>query len=305
MNSQHPPSGTAPPIGLIGLGLVGSALGERLIAGGQRVLGYDISTESLAAFRDSGGLTAQDAAEVFAASETVLLSLPSDREVRDVLMEVDAELRAGLTIIDTSTGDPAATMRTGEILAERQINYLDATISGNSGQVRGGEALWMVGGSKDAFDRCRDLFRLLAKQTVHTGSCGSGAKLKLVTNLVLGLNRAALAEGLAFAAALGLEAAPVLDILRASMAYSRIMDTKGGKMIHGDFHPQARLSQHLKDVRLMLAAAARAGQRLPLSETHRDLLEFAESMDLGQLDNSAILRAIEAQRRTEQQEQQR
>ena len=71
-------------------------------------------------------------------------------------------------------------------------------------------------------------------------------------------------------------------------------------MVHGDFQAQARLSQHLKDVRLMLEAAARAGQRLPLSQTHRELLEFAELMGLGQLDNSAILRAIEAQRPPEE-----
>ena len=152
----------------------------------------------------------------------------------------------------------------------------------------------MVGGSKVVFDRCQDLFRLLAKQTIHTGPCGSGAKMKLVTNLVLGLNRAALAEGVVFASALGLEPQQTLGVLRASMAYSRIMDTKGEKMIRGDFAVQGRLSQHLKDVRLMLEAAARAGQRLPLTLTHQALLEFAESMGLGPLDNSAILRAIEA-----------
>jgi len=295
MNSSSPLSGNAPPIGLIGLGLVGNALGERLIGGGHRVSGHDINAESCAAFRDCGGLVARDAGEVFATSDTVLLSLPGDAEVRDVLTGADGALRAGLTIIDTSTGDSEAAMRVGQQLAERQIHYLDATISGSSEQVRRGEALWMVGGSKEAFDQCQDLFLLAGKRAIHTGSCGSGAKMKLVTNLVLGLNRAALAEGLAFAAALGLEAEQTLEVMRASMAYSRIMDTKGEKMIHGDFQAQARLSQHLKDVRLMLEAAARAGQRLPLSETHRELLEFAESMGLGQLDNSAILRAIEAQ----------
>jgi 3-hydroxyisobutyrate dehydrogenase-like beta-hydroxyacid dehydrogenase len=80
-----------------------------------------------------------------------------------------------------------------------------------------------------------------------------------------------------------------LDVMRRSMAYSRIMDTKGEKMITQDFTPQAKLSQHLKDVRLMLAASSIP---LPLSETHRQLLEKAESLGFGDADNSAVIKAI-------------
>ena len=117
--------------------------------------------------------------------------------------------------------------------------------------------------------------------------------MKLVSNLVLGLNRAALAEGLWLGKVLGLEPQVVLAVLRESMAYSRIMDTKGEKMIDGNFAPQARLSQHHKDVRLMLQAAARAGVDLPLTQTHARLLELAERAGYGAQDNSAIIRAFE------------
>ena len=116
--------------------------------------------------------------------------------------------------------------------------------------------------------------------------------MKLVTNLVLGLNRAALAEGISFAHQLGLDLNQALYLLRESMADSRIMDTKGEKMLSGDFSPQARLSQHLKDVRLMLQSAHEANGSLPLTETHRVLLERAVEMGFGDLDNSAIVRAI-------------
>ena len=87
--------------------------------------------------------------------------------------------------------------------------------------------------------------------------------MKLVTNLVLGLNRAALAEGLAFAESLGLDPALSLGVMRGSAAYSRIMDTKGERMIHRDFAPEARLSQHLKDVRLIVDIGRQAGCRCP------------------------------------------
>jgi 3-hydroxyisobutyrate dehydrogenase-like beta-hydroxyacid dehydrogenase len=120
--------------------------------------------------------------------------------------------------------------------------------------------------------------------------------MKLVTNLVLGLNRAALAEGLAFAQAVGVEPEAALEVLEGSLAYSRVMDAKGRKMVEGDFTPQARLSQHLKDVRLMLRAAAGAGLTLPLSEAHRRLLERAEELGWGDRDNSAVINAIRGDR---------
>jgi len=118
-------------------------------------------------------------------------------------------------------------------------------------------------------------------------------KMKLVSNLVLGLNRAALAEGLAFAEAIGIAPAAALEVLTGSMAYSRAMDAKGRKMIEGDFTVQARLSQHLKDVHLMLRAAETAGMSLPLADTHRRLMERAEAEGLGDLDNSAIIKVLQ------------
>jgi 3-hydroxyisobutyrate dehydrogenase-like beta-hydroxyacid dehydrogenase len=136
------------------------------------------------------------------------------------------------------------------------------------------------------------LWETLAATTFYLGAWGNAAKMKLVTNLVLGLNRAALAEGLVFAEATGLSLEDALTVLRNSPAYSRIMDAKGLKMVHGDFTPQARLSQHLKDVRLMFEEAARSGAPLPLSTTHLELLERAEAAGLGELDNSAIIRII-------------
>jgi 3-hydroxyisobutyrate dehydrogenase len=117
--------------------------------------------------------------------------------------------------------------------------------------------------------------------------------MKLVVNLVLGLNRAVLAEGLTLARHLELDLPQTLAVLKAGAAYSTVMDAKGAKMLSGDFAPQARLSQHAKDVRLILAAAGQSGVDLPLSQVHRELLERALAAGLGELDNSAIFRAFE------------
>ncbi len=150
----------------------------------------------------------------------------------------------------------------------------------------------MVGGGAADFARCAVLFAALGSRAIHVGANGDGARMKLVTNLVLGLNRPALAEGLALAEAMGLDLRQTLHVLQSSAAASRIMDSKGGKMIARDFSPVARLSQHLKDVRLIQQAAAAAGLRLPLTEAHRHLLEQAENAGLGAQDNSALIEVI-------------
>jgi 3-hydroxyisobutyrate dehydrogenase-like beta-hydroxyacid dehydrogenase len=150
----------------------------------------------------------------------------------------------------------------------------------------------MVGGEPGAFEQCRDLFDSFAGRAFHVGPCGSGARMKLVFNLVLGLNRAVLAEALSFAARYGVDPAAALDVLKAGAAYSKVMDIKGGKMLTGDFTPEARLSQHLKDVRLILSAAEHCGAKVPLSEIHRALLEQAEAAGFGTLDNSAVIKAF-------------
>src|SRR3954471_2528988 len=139
------------------------------------------------------------------------------------------------------------------------------------------------------------LFRLIAKRWFHVGPWGSGARTKLVVNLVLGLNRAALAEGLAFARACRLDLPAVLEILQSGAAYSRAMDAKGRKMIDGDFTPQAKLSQHLKDVRLILEQGVQTGSRLPFSTLHETLLAELTDSGLGECDNSAVFRAFEGE----------
>ncbi len=285
-------------IGLIGLGLMGSALAARLASAGYGLLGQDLDRARCRALQAAGGEVVPESASIFERCERIVLSLPDSEVVARVLDGVAEWLRPGLLVLDTTTGSPRDTADLGARLAGSGVAYLDATVSGSSAQVERGEVTVMVGGQPADFARAGDLLACFARRVFHLGPWGAGARMKLVSNLVLGLNRAALAEGLAFADALGLDSASALEVLRASMAYSRIMDTKGGKMVEGDFSVEARLSQHLKDVRLILAEADSAGLALPASETHRALLEAAEAAGYGDADNSAILRAYARRRCT-------
>jgi len=273
-------------IGIIGLGLMGTALAERFLEQGFRVVVWNRTREKAGPLLARGARWSENP---LSECPRIIVSLYTSQVVTQVLEQMQNGLRAGQVILDTTTGEPAETVALGKRLAARDVCYLDAPISGSSEQTRRGEATIIIGGDDEAIAVCADLLQVMGKKVFHAGVCGNAARMKLISNLVLGLNRAALAEGLAFAEAIGVSSAAALEILMGSAAYSRVMDTKGRKMIEKNFSVQARLSQHLKDVRLILEAAASEGITLPLSELHRQLLERSEASGLGDLDNSAII----------------
>jgi 3-hydroxyisobutyrate dehydrogenase-like beta-hydroxyacid dehydrogenase len=150
----------------------------------------------------------------------------------------------------------------------------------------------MIGGAADDVQAAAGILEAITPVRFHAGPCGAGARMKLIVNLVLGLNRAVLAEGLAFAEACGVDAGLALAVLKASPAYSRAMDVKGAKMISRDYTPEARLRQHRKDVRLIIEESERNGAGVPLTRLHDELLEQAERAGYADLDNSAIIEIL-------------
>ena len=287
-------------IGLVGLGLVGTAIAERLLAGDFEVIGFDIDSARCKHFKQLGGKAAGSSAEVAQAAKRVVLSLPDTNIVRQVVEGPAGIIEAKTPpkyIIDTTTGDPEETIALAQRLSERQIHFLDSTISGSSRQVRDKEAVFMIGGEKAAFETCMDIFKTLTEKVFYLGPSGNGSKAKLASNLILGLNRVALAEGLVFANKLGLETGTFLELLKATPAYSVVMDTKGKKMLNDDFKAESRIRQPHKDVSLILKYAEKAGQELPLSRVHLDALEKAIEAGDGDLDNAAIIREIKRRKR--------
>ncbi len=289
----------AKKVGLVGIGLVGAALAEQLVSHGYSVVGYDIARERNDQLERVGGKAVNSPAEVAGGVARVLLSLPDTATVRQVVEGPGGILEADAPpayVIDTTTGGPDETIELAEQLAHRGIALLDATISGSSRQIRERQGVFMVGGQRLAFDACLDVFRALSDRVFYLGPSGAGSKAKLATNLILGLNRLVLAEGLVFAEKLGLDLTAFLELLRVSPAYSAAVDTKGRKMVRGDFTPEARLKQHYKDVHLILRYAAQAAQELPLSKAHADILEKAIEAGDGELDNCAVINEVRRRR---------
>ncbi len=272
-------------IGIIGVGLLGSAIAARLGAVGHAVLGYDLVPD-----RRLGASSAQEVADK---TRTIVLCLPTSDVVAQVLGGL--KLIRGTAIIDATTGEPETMAALGAKLEREGVDYLDATVLGSSRVVRDGRAVVMAGGRRPVFDSAMPIFRTFAGRVFYLGPYGAGARMKLVANLALGLHRAVLAEALSFAQASGISPVDALEVLKAGAAYSRVMDDKGAKMLKHDFSVEAKLSQHLKDVRLILAAASAKGAKIPLSQVHRQLLEQLEKAGYGEADNSAIVMAYENQ----------
>ena len=288
--------GNVKPLGLIGLGLVGKALVSRLIGAGHAVVGYDLRDEACGVARGAGVEVVETPAAVPAACRLILLSLSNSAAVDAVLWGergIGRACAAGSTILDTTTARPMETVAHRKRLASHGVRFVDVPLVGSSREIAEGEAVALVGAAEEDFPLA-DLVATFAKHTYYLGAPGQGHRAKLVVNLVLGLNRLVLAEGLALSERLDMDAGAMLDVLRNSAAYSRAMDVKGTKMLERDFEPAARLAQHAKDVGLILELAAESGAHAPVSTLHAELLEQAIEAGLGALDNSAIIEIFRA-----------
>jgi 3-hydroxyisobutyrate dehydrogenase-like beta-hydroxyacid dehydrogenase len=279
-------------IALIGLGLVGTALAQRLHAAGFTVSGYDCDVDARARFIAAGFSATENLDSCAQDADALLLAVYDTAGVLEVIAILERQAVLPPLILDCSTGDPDKLAALGTRLKTQGIDFLEAPLSGSSVQIAAGEALMLLGGDAAVVSREDALLVALSSRYVHVGSYGYGARAKLATNLVLGLNRAALAEGMVFAETLGITRADFLQLILSSPANSAAAHVKGAMMVEERFAPQSRIRQHLKDVDLMCQQAAALGQRLPLSETHAALMRKAVDAGDGELDNAAIIRQI-------------
>jgi 3-hydroxyisobutyrate dehydrogenase-like beta-hydroxyacid dehydrogenase len=285
----------SPPVGLIGVGLMGEAMAVRLIAAGFSVTGFDIDPARTARLAALGGAPAASAADLARRCDPIVLALFDTDQVEAVVaQELLPALGEGTgkVLICVSTCDPDRIEELGGRVAAAGLALIEAPVSGTSGQVRRGEGVGLIGGDEAAVARAAPILEALFPGTFHVGGLGAGNRAKLAVNLILGLNRLALAEGLVFAERLGLDPAAFLAVARGSAAYSQVMDTKGPKMVAGDFAPEGRVRQTLKDAHLILAEAAAAGQDLPLLRVHAEVLEACVRAGEGERDNSIVIEAI-------------
>ena len=279
--------------GMIGLGLLGSAITQRLLEHGLEVVGFDIEPGRAL---ELGIETADSPAQLAARVERIVLCLPDSDAVEEVCGGSSGLLSAAASrlelVIDCTTGDPDRSEALAGRMGGAGIAFVEAEVSGSSELMLSGEAALLVGAEPGSLEAATELLDALSPVVFHLGPVGAGAKMKLVSNLAVGLNRLVLAEALYLAERVGVEPGALLEVLRAGPGHSRAGELKGGKMVKSDYSPEARLAQHLKDVALILDLGDAAGADLPLSRLHRELLARGVEEGLGELDNSSIIEVL-------------
>lgn len=291
----------ATPVGIIGLGPVGSPLSQRLMEAGFQVHGFDPVAERTVAFIQRGGVSLESPASVAQLAPRVLVCAGDSLDTEQLLWASNG-LMSGVKrpthVIDASTIDPDRATTIAQRLDAEGAEYIDATFAGTADVLRQGRALMMMGGGGAAVSSCSDILQALSRRRFHVGGPGQASRARLALTLVAGLNRAALAEGIAFAEKLGLDLIAFVEVLRSSPGHSAALEAKSQKMLTADYRPQAKLRTLHNDVRTMLRYSAKVGQGLPFTELHSWLLAEALEHGEGDLDTAAILEAIRRQRAT-------
>ena len=283
------------PVAIIGLGLMGEVYARRLIAAGIPVTGFDVDAARRARLAEIGGRPVGSIAELAGPARCIIIAVYSTDQVEDVVENHLLPLLgdgSNKIVLCMSTCDPDRVAALAARVVPRGIRYLDVPVSGTSDQVRRGDGVALIGGDRAIADEVAPIFDVLFARRFHVGKIGDGGRAKLAVNLILGLNRLALAEGLVFAERLGLDPAAFLPVAKGSASYSQVMDTKGEKMVRGEFSSEGRAKQTLKDCHIMLDQAAAVGQKISLLEVHADVLEACVRAGEGELDNSVIINEV-------------
>ena len=282
----------AATIGILGLGLVGRALATRLQGCGHALAGCDLSPDARATAAAMGIRVEDSAAALADSCDVVLICVLDDAALVSCAASLAAAPGKAKLVLSCVTASVGATLRAATLLATATTVFADMPLLGSSRQIAQGEALGLLG-MDAAVERTHTvLLADLCPKYRRVGSPGHGVRAKLACNLVLGLNRAALAEGLALASSLGLDEGNFLELLRESPAWSRAVDVAGPRMVARDFAPLSRIRQHRKDLALILEQGQDAGLDLTLTAAHARLLDKAINQGLGEMDNVAIIAAI-------------
>ena len=278
-------------VGIVGMGLMGQAFIMNMRKAGFFIQGYDSDSKRMDELKGMGGHKVHSPAEAARGVKWVITSLPNSGIVRDVIFGADGIIngaKEGLYITDTTTSRPEDSESISAELAKRGIRFLDTPVSGTSTMARMKDLVLIAGGEKKDFEACRPVFEGFSRAAYHMGPVGSGARTKLIINLILNGNRLALAEGLVLAEKIGLESDNLLSLIQDSACSSKTVADKGPKMILSDYSKQGQIKIALKDSRLMIELGQRVGSPMLLTSIYSQLLQIAYEKGYAEKDTVAF-----------------
>ncbi|HEY6675167.1 MAG TPA: NAD(P)-dependent oxidoreductase [Terrimicrobium sp.] len=276
--------------------LLGSAVASRLLKGGFVVAAYDSRPEQVKALQAQGLIAAASIAEAAAEADAVFTILPSLESVETTILGTGGLIETApqsCTVIQMSTVSPNLTRRLGNAVAAKTLGFLDAPMSGTSAMVERGDCAIFVAGDRSRAEACQPIFDAIARKTHYVGDAGMASLAKLATNLLVGLNTAALAEALVLGAKGGLAPGVLVEILKESAGASKMVDVRGPLMVSHRFDAQMKVDLFLKDFKLILEEGRRLEVPLPLTSVTQQLATATAVAGRGEEDLAAIVTTLE------------
>lgn len=284
-------------VGFVGLGIMGAPMAANLIGAGFALNVYNRTPGKCEALEKLGAIAYPTPAGLASASEVVVTIVSDTPDVEAVLFGGNglAEgLEPGSVVIDMSTISPTRTVEFAARLADRQVDMLDAPVSGGDKGAIAGTLSIMVGGKQEAFNRCLPLFEAMGRNIVYAGPSGNGQKTKLVNQVVGSLNLLAMIEGLRMAEQAGLDPKRTLDAVGAGAAGSWMWTHLGPRVVRRDFAPGFMIRLHQKDLRLAAEFMRDLGIDMPGTALSHELFTEALRKGLGEQGNQGLYKLWEA-----------
>jgi 3-hydroxyisobutyrate dehydrogenase-like beta-hydroxyacid dehydrogenase len=279
-------------VAFLGLGIMGRAMAANLVKAGN-----DVAVWNRTAGKEvPGARIAATPAGASAGAEVVWMCVSDTQAVDSVLFGADGvenSLVQGMTVVDSSTISPSATLKFAQRLRPRGVDYVDAPVTGSKLGAESGTLIFIAGGEKAVLERLAPLFNVMGKQVFRVGETGKGHAAKLVMNLQIALIYEGFAEGLTLAAKLGVDIEALMPLINASMVRSGVVEYKAPFVLKRDFSPNFPLRLMRKDIRLALEAAKETRVRLPGLETVEEIYDVAVEEGQGDLDYAATLTLLE------------
>lgn len=281
-------------VGIVGLGVMGSAMAHNLMAAGFEVMGYDLHAAKVEALAAEGGSGARSSSEVADRCGIVIVSVPSPRALADVSRDIAAGVHPGSLILETGTLPLDDKTDARDVLAQAGAELMDVPLSGTGLQAADATLVVFASGSPEGYDRARPVFGAISEVSHYLGEFGNGSKMKYVANLLVAVHTLAAAEAHALGMAAGLDPAVIQEVVGSGVGTSRMFDIRGPMMVADAYlPPSARLDIILKDASIIRSFAEGVGAATPLLDAALPLYQRASEEGLGDLDAASLMRLLE------------
>jgi putative dehydrogenase len=279
-------------VGVVGLGIMGSAMAQHLLAGGYAVAGYDVQAGRMEQLAGAGGSAAASAGAVADGADVVITSLPSADAAVEVCTALAVGGPRGLVVVETSTLPHEAKERCRQLLHDAGAELLDCPLSGTGAQALERDVVVYGSGEETAFERVRPVLESFSRSVRYLGPFGRGSTMKLVANLLVAVHNASTAEAFALGEAAGLDSQQIYDTIRDGAGNSVIFEKRGRLMVDRAYLPAtAKISMFVKDVGLIVDYAERLGLSTPMLDATRPLYDRAVDSGFAEAD-AAVLREV-------------